>query len=79
MAEYLLDTMFSPKMIAAQIGREFEGGLWDRVRQASYLESTTPDGRPFTGRKFTNHEVYWNGYRQRELWHGKAKIEGIIH
>jgi hypothetical protein len=77
--EYLLDTMFSPKMIAAQIGREFEGGLWDRVRQASYLESTTPDGRPFTGRKFTNHEVYWNGYRQRELWHGKAKIEGILH
>jgi len=77
--EYLLDTRFSPKAIAAQIGREFEGGLWDRVRQASYLESATPNGRPFTGRQFTNHEVYWNGYRQRELRHGKAKIEGIIH
>jgi len=77
--EYVLDTMFSPKKIAAQIGQEFDGGLWDRVRQAAYLESTTPDGRPFTGRKFSNHEVYLNGYRQHELWHGKAKIEGIIH
>jgi CotH protein len=77
--EYLLDTRFSPRIIAAQIGRELEGGLWDRVRQASYLESTTPDGRPFTGRKFTNHEVYWSGCRQRELRHGKAKIEGIVH
>ena len=77
--EYVLDTMFNPKEIAAQIGQEFEGGLWDRVRHAAYLESATPDGRPFTGRKFTNHEVYWNGYRQRELWHGKAKIEGILH
>jgi CotH kinase protein len=77
--EYLLDTRFSPRIITAEIGREFEGGLWDRVRQASYLESTTSDGRPFTGRKFTNHEVYWNGYRQRELRHGKAKIEGIVH
>ena len=77
--EYLLDTSFSPKIIAAQIGREFEGGLWDRVRRASYLESTTPNGRPFTGRKFTNHEVYWNGYRQHELRHGRAKIEGIAH
>ena len=77
--EYLLDTRFSPRMIAAQIGRELEGGLWDRVRQASYLESTTPDGRPFTGRKFTNHEVYWSGCRQHELRHGKAKIEGIVH
>jgi len=77
--EYLLDTRFSPKMIAAQIGREFEGGLWDRVRKASYLESTTPNGRPFTGRKFTNHEVYWCGYRQRELKRGRAKIVGIVH
>ena len=43
------------------------------------IESTTPNGRPFTGRKFTNHEVYWSGYRQRELRRGKAKIEGIVH
>ena len=77
--EYVLDTMFSPKKIAAQIGEEFDGGLWDRVRQAAYLESTTPNGRPFTGRMFSNHEVYWNGYRQHELLHGEAKIEGILH
>jgi CotH kinase protein len=77
--EYVLDTMFSPRKIAAQIGEEFDGGLWGRVRQAAYLESETPDGRPFTGRKFSNHEVYRNGYLQDEVRHGKAKIEGILH
>jgi hypothetical protein len=77
--EYVLDTMFTPKKIAAQIGQESDGGLWDRVRQASYLESTTPHGKPFTGRKFSNHEVYSNGCLQHELRHGKAKIEGIVH
>jgi CotH kinase protein len=77
--EYVLDTLFSPKKIAAQIGGESDGGLWDRVRQAAYLESTTPNGRPFTGRRFSNHEVYWNGCRQHELRQGKVKIEGILH
>ena len=77
--EYVLDTMFSPRRIAAQIGEEFEGGLWDRVRQAAYLESDTPAGRPFTGRKFSNHEVYRNGCLHDEVRHGKAKIEGILH
>ena len=77
--EYVLDTMFSPRKIAAQIGGESDGGLWDRVRQAAYLESDTPDGRPFTGRKFSNHEVYRNGCLQDEVRHGKAKIEGILH
>lgn len=77
--EYVLDTMFTPKKIAAQIGQESDGGLWDRVRQAAYLESTTPHGRPFTGRKFSNDQVYWNGCLQHELWRGKAKIEGIVH
>ncbi len=71
--------MFSPRRIAAQIGEEFDGGLWDRVRQAAYLESDTPDGRPFTGRKFSNHEVYQNGCQQDEVRHGKAKIDGILH
>ncbi|MGZ4663383.1 MAG: CotH kinase family protein, partial [Arthrobacter sp.] len=77
--EYVLDVMFSPKKIAAEIGQESDGGLWDRVRQAAYLESTTPDGRPFTGRRFSNHEVYLNGCRQYELRDGKAKIDGILH
>ena len=77
--EYVLDTMFSPSKIATQIGEEFGGGLWDRIRHAAYLESETPEGRPFTGRKFTNHEVYRNGCLQDEVRHGKAKIEGILH
>jgi hypothetical protein len=77
--EYMLDTEFNPKTIAAQIGYESAGGLWDRVRQAAYLESTTPYGRPFTGRQFTNHEIYLSGCRQRELRRGKTRIEGILH
>jgi hypothetical protein len=77
--EHMLDTEFNPKTIAAQIGRPSGGGLWDRVRQAAYLESDTPHGRPFTGRQFTNNEVYWSGYRQHELRHGRKKMEGILH
>ncbi len=77
--ERMLDTEFTPRAIAAQIGAESEGGLWDRVRQAAYLESDTPCGRPFTGRQFSNNEVYWTGCRQRELRHGRKKMEGIVH
>ena len=77
--EYLLDTEFNPKAIAAEIGGESDGGLWDRVRHAAYQESETPHGQPFTGRRYTNHEVYWNGGRQSELRHGVKKVEGIVH
>ncbi len=77
--EYLLGTEFNPKAIAAQIGREFDGGLWDRVRQAAYQESETPHGQPFTGRRYSNHEVYWNAGRQCELRHGSKRVEGIVH
>jgi CotH kinase protein len=77
--ERMLDTEFNPKAIAAQIGEPWSGGLWDRIRQAAYLESDTPHGRPFTGRQFTNDEVYWSGCRQRELQHGRKKMEGIVH
>jgi hypothetical protein len=65
--------------IAAQIGARSEDGLWHRVRQAAYLESDTPYGRPFTGRRYSNDEVYQSGCRQRELQHGKKNIEGIVH
>jgi hypothetical protein len=54
-------------------------GLWHRVRQAAYLESDTPHGRPFTGRRYSNDEVYRSGCRQRELRHGKKTVEGIVH
>lgn len=77
--EYLLDTEFNPKAIAAEIGSESDGGLWDRVRQAAYQESETPHGQPFTGRRYSNHEVYWNAGRQCELRHGFKRVEGIVH
>lgn len=77
--EHMLDTEFNPTAIAAQIGPRAEDGLWHRVRQAAYLESDTPDGRPFTGRRYNNDEVYQSGCRQRELRHGKKTMEGIVH
>ena len=43
--EYLLDTQFSPGAIRGLIAPDSGDGLWGRVRQAAYLESTTPYGR----------------------------------
>jgi hypothetical protein len=77
--EYLLDTIFCPGAFSAQIGDEGGGGLWDRTRQAAYLESDTPHGSPFTGRQFTNHQVYNSGLKQYELIGGNYKVEGIVH
>ena len=77
--EHLIDTEFNPDSIAARIGAEGAGGLWDRVRQAAYLESVTPYGQPFTGRQFSNDEVYSSGCRQYELRHANEKAEGIVH
>jgi hypothetical protein len=77
--EHMLDTEFNPRAFAAQIGKQSEGGLWDRVRQAAYLESDTPYGRPFTGRQFSNDEIYWTGCQQHALRHGRKKMEGIVH
>ena len=77
--EHMLDTEFNPGAIAAQIGAPSDGGLWDRVRHAAYLESDTQHGRPFTGRQFSNHEIYLSGGRQRGLRHGQKKMDGIVH
>jgi hypothetical protein len=77
--EHMLDTEFNPSAIAAQIGSHSGDGLWHRVRRAAYLESDTPGGQPFTGRRYSNDEVYQNGCRQHELRHGKKKVEGIVH
>ena len=77
--EHMLDTEFNPEAVAAQIGPGSEVGLWYRVRRAAYLESDTPHGRPFTGRRYSNDEVYRSGCRQRELRHGKKTVEGIVH
>ena len=77
--EFLLDTQFNPRAFAEQIAPESGSGLWSRVGQAAYLESATPSGQPFTGRQFTNDEVYRSGWKQYELQHGNEKAEGIIH
>src|SRR5262249_13753839 len=68
-----------PDAIAAQISADSETGLWARVRQAAYLESDTPYGAPFTGRQFTNDEVYWAASKQKEVQHDKARIFGILN
>ena len=77
--EHLIDTEFNPDTISAVIGAGSGDGLWARVRQAAYLESGTPYGQPFTGRQFTNDEVYLSGCKQNELRHGNEKVEGIVH
>jgi hypothetical protein len=77
--EFLLDTEFNPDAFSRQIAAGSGDGLWGRVGQAAYLESATPYGQPFTGRQFTNDEVYWSGCKQNELSHGQEKAEGIVH
>jgi CotH kinase protein len=77
--EFMLDSHFSPDAFGEQISAGSGDGLWGRVRQAAYLESATPYSQPFTGRQFTNDEVYLSGCQQNELWHGQEKAEGIIH
>jgi CotH kinase protein len=76
--EFLLDTEVNPDAVAAVIGAG-GGGLWDRVARSAYLESDTPHGWPFTGRQFTNHEVYRTDFLQEELRRGEEKAEGIVH
>jgi hypothetical protein len=77
--EHMLDTEFNPRAITARIGPRSEDGLWYRVQRAAYLESDTPLGQPFTGRRYSNHEVYRSACRQHELSHGKKQMEGIVH
>ncbi|CAM5404254.1 hypothetical protein SALBM135S_01337 [Streptomyces alboniger] len=80
--EYLLDTEFGPEQVAALLGAEGSGrtdGLWQLIASAAYAESTSPHGQPFTGRQFTNDEVYRAGYRQWELSRGSQFTYGIYH
>ena len=77
--EYLLDTQFNTGAFARLIAADSGTGLWGRVRQAAYLESATPYGPPFTGRQFTNDEVYRAGCLQNELRHGQEKADGIMN
>ncbi|MFG3259744.1 CotH kinase family protein [Streptomyces sp. NPDC048172] len=80
--EHLLDTEFGPERVGALLGAEGSGrtdGLWQLVSSAAYGESTTPNGQPFTGRQFTNDEVYRAAYRQWELSRGAQFTYGIYH
>ena len=77
--EFLLDGQFNPDVFGEHIAADSDDGLWGRVHQAAYLESATPYGQPFTGRQFTNDEVYLSGCKQNELRHSQEKAEGIIH
>jgi len=77
--EHLLDTVFNPATIDSMIGTADGAGLWARVSPAAYLESDTPYGGPFTGRQYTNDEVYRSGFQQYELRHGQTFVLGIHH
>ena len=77
--EYLLDAAFTPAAVAARMGTPDGNGLWQRVDQAAYLEADTPYAAAFTGRQFTNDEVYRGGFAQEYLRHGNSSIEGIYH
>lgn len=77
--EQLLDTEFRPEFIADLMVGATPSALWSRVARSAYLEADTPHGRPFTGRQFTNDQVYWSGYAQHELVRPDSRIEGIVH
>jgi hypothetical protein len=76
--EHLLNTSFDPDDIAKRIGLGPHPALWGRVTPGAYLESDSPHGPPFTGRQFTNDEVYRAGFAQQELRHGNAHLYGIL-
>src|SRR4051812_21710651 len=77
--EHLLDTDFNPAAISARMGVPDGPGLWQRVVPAAYFEADFPGSPPFTGRQFTNDEVYRAGYAQQELRHADEFALGIYH
>jgi hypothetical protein len=77
--EHLLDTDFTPAAISARMGVPDGSGLWQRIIPSAYFEADFPNSTPFTGRQFTNDEVYRSGYVQQELRHANAFVLGIYH
>jgi hypothetical protein len=77
--EHLLEAEFTPDALDARMRGPGDGPIWPLVSQAAYLESNTPDGQPFTGRQFPNHEVYLAADQQCELWRGESHVQGIVH
>lgn len=72
--EFLLDTDFSPQALSARTA-----ALWARVVPSAYFEASFPGSPPFTGRQFTNDEVYRAGHEQQELRHANQFVLGIHH
>jgi len=72
--EALLDSYFNTRVIDAQVERIFE-----HIKTAVFLESDSPQGRPHTGRQWTNDQVYWNGRLHYELQTGPQMTWGIHH
>lgn len=78
--ELMLDRHFNEAWITARIGDEDgRDGLWQLVRGPAFQESDTPTGAPHTGRRFSNDQVYWNGFRHFELAQGAMFALGIHH
>lgn len=69
-----LDLRFNEKWITDRID-----GLWPHIETAVYAESNNPEGAPHTGRQFTNHQVYRNGYMNHEMNQGNMRAYGILH
>jgi hypothetical protein len=72
--DFLLDTDFSPQAMTVRTA-----ALWQRVVPAAYHEAAFPDSAPFTGRQFTNDEVYRAAHEQQELRHANEFVLGVYH
>jgi hypothetical protein len=77
--EYLLDQVMNEGAVLGRIGDEGGGGLWDLARASAYLEADGPTATPHTGRRFTNDQVFWNGFRHEELSAFGFHTFGIQH
>lgn len=77
--EHMLDCCVNESWITSRIGKEDTVGLWERVRHGAFLESDTPTGAAHTGRRWTNDQVYWNGFQHHELRAGDQLTLGILH
>ncbi|MFI5890233.1 CotH kinase family protein [Actinoplanes sp. NPDC051513] len=72
--DFLLETDFTPQALTGRMD-----GLWPRVVPSAYLEADFPHSAPFTGRQFSNDEVYRAGHEQQELRHDKQFVLGVRH
>ncbi|WP_433362116.1 CotH kinase family protein [Actinoplanes sp. CA-142083] len=72
--DFLLETDFTPQALSDRMV-----ALWPRVVPSAYFEADLPNSAPFTGRQFSNDEVYRAGHEQQELRHDKQFVLGVYH